>query len=202
MEPAHENASKEGDATLLLGVRLHLLDEFVEWHPPPNLSALDEPHIFFDDLHFEPSPFDRDPDFSLILTLYSAPDFKQYLDNADLLSRYPELFFKLTHSFPLGDLPPILESFIPDNLLSTNIYTDIIRKYISEELSLGRFSDPFTCTQLEAKIGPFRSSPLQVATKVGACSEPDKFCICRHLSYKGVLGQSVNDEIDAKDYPT
>ncbi|GBE80134.1 hypothetical protein SCP_0213370 [Sparassis crispa] len=168
MEPARENAHNEGDVTLLLGAWLRLLDDFVEWYPPPNISTPDELHVYLDGLQIEPSPFDQDPDFSLVLTPYSTPDFQRYLDNAGLLARYPELCFKITHSFPLGDLAPILESFTPNNLPSANDHMEVIREYISEELALGRFTGPFTRAQLETKIGPFRSSPLQVATKISS----------------------------------
>jgi hypothetical protein len=78
----------------------------------------------------------------------------------------------------------------------------MIRAYIAEELWLGRFSGPFTQEELELKIGPFHSSPLQVAMKEGAPGEPTKYRVCRHLSYRGKAQSSINDEIDVDKYPT
>jgi hypothetical protein len=80
----------------------------------------------------------------------------------------------LTHGFPIGNLTPLNHTFAPPNLPSANLHVDTICTYIAEELRLGHFSGPFTREELELKIGPFRSSPLQVATKEGAPDEPTK----------------------------
>jgi hypothetical protein len=166
---------------------------------------IDEPaeHIYFDNLQIpEPSPHDKYPDYAKIRTPYSADNFKIFLDNAGLLDRYPELCFKLTHGFSLGDLEPVLESYSPPNLPSAKFHADVIREYIAEELRLGHLTGPYTKEKLEETVGLFRSSPFQVAVKPGTDGKPDKYRICRHLSYKGSLGRSVNDDIDPKEYPT
>ncbi|KIM64881.1 hypothetical protein SCLCIDRAFT_59433, partial [Scleroderma citrinum Foug A] len=77
-----------------------------------------------------------------------------------------------------------------------------IRAYILDELRLGRFSGPFSASELSRKIGPFRSSPFQIVAKPGLKGTPPKIRVCRNLSYKGPSGRSVNDEIDSDDFPT
>lgn len=163
---------------------------------------VDDHRPYFDNLSPDSSIFDSDPDFAKIRTPYSAAAFKEYLTKANLIHRYPELCHKLTYGFSLGDLDPIIESFTPPNLQSSDIHHEIIRSYIAEEIILERVVGPFTKEELEAKIGPFRSSPVQVVVTSGGPGQPDKHRCCRNLSYRGKLGRSVNDAIDSDDYPT
>jgi len=72
---------------------------------------------------------------------------------------------------------------------------------MESELSLGQFTGPFTQEELEWKIGPFHSSPLQVAIKEGAPGQPTKHHVCCNLSYKGTPGHSINDELIPKTFP-
>ena len=176
--------------------------DHIIWTPPLIPSEPTHDHIYFDNLRLETSPHDNDEDFSEIKTPYSAVQFKIFLENTGLLDRYPELCFKLTHGFPLSEFEPLLESYYPPNLPSTDLYCEIIRTYINDEIKLGRFMGPFTREELESKIGFFRSSPLQVAVTGGDNGDLLKHHICRNLSYKGKIGRSVNNEINSKDYPT
>jgi hypothetical protein len=157
---------------------------------------------YFDNLHLEESPHDADPDFSKIITPYSANAFHVYLSKAHLLDRYPELCFKLTHGFPLGNITDISTSFTPGNLASALPHRLFIQRYISDELNFGRFSGPFTQKELEAKIGPFRSSPIQVDVKPGEAGGQSKLRCCRNLSFRGNLGFSINDDINSEEFPT
>lgn len=175
---------------------------FLPWamDPIPNIAA--PHHVYLDHLSISRTPYDADSDFSKIITLYSADNLEVFLHNANLLDVYPELVFKIKHGFPLGYLQPISSTYAPPNLPSAIEHEHIIREYIESKLSLGRFTSPFTQEELEQKIGPFRSSPLQVAVKEGAPGQPTKYCVCRNLSYKGTSKRSINDEIDPKDFPT
>ena len=206
MEPAHGNVFEVSSTPKpFLETPLALTPFYRDWRSPlPDAdSNVPMPHIYFDNLQTEePSPYDNDHDYAKIHTPYSALHFQIFLERAQLLSRYPELPFKLTNGFPIGNLAPLNQTFAPPNLPGANLHADTIRAYIAEELCLGRLSGPFTQEELEHKIGPFRSSPLQVATKEGAPGEPTKYRVCRHLSYKGKAQSSVNDEINSDDYPT
>lgn len=175
---------------------------FLTWktdHIPPLLQPR---HVFVDNLRITSTAYDSDPDFSKILTPYSADQLEIFLCKANLIEAYPQLPNKLRFGFPLGDLDPITTTYAPPNLPSALEHDQLIQNYINEELSLGHFSGPFSQTELEAKISPFRSSPLQVAVKEETPGAPKKFRVCRNLSYKGSMGCSINDEIDAKEFPT
>jgi hypothetical protein len=175
---------------------------FLPWtgDPIPNIAV--PHHVYLDHLSVSHTPYDADPDFSKIITPYSAENLEVFLHNANLLDAYPELVFQIKHGFPLGHLQPILSTYAPPNLPSGLEHKHIIKDYIESELSLGQFTGPFTQEELEQKIGPFCSSPLQVAIKEGAPGQPTKQCVCHNLSYKGTPGRSINDEIDSKDFST
>lgn len=201
-EPVPEFVS-EPAAHNFLESPLALTYPYRDWQPLPTCNDTPAPHIYFNNLQCkQPSLHDLDPDYANIRTPYSASQFQFFLEHAQLLKRYPELPFKIAHGFPLRKLAPITKTYAPPNLPGVIIHSDTIQAYIAEELCLGRFSGPFTHQELERKIGPFHSLPLQVAIKEGAPGEPDKFWVCCHLSYKGELCSSVNDEIDADEYPT
>jgi hypothetical protein len=206
MEPALANVS-ESDCTALsillsahlCSLSLHQLLEHLSFSPD---FIINDRLPYFDNLHLESSLHDSDPDYSKIRTPYSADAFHAYLSKAQILDRYPELCFKLTHGFPLGNIVDLDKSFTPGNLASSKPYDHVIQEYIADELKLGRFSGPFTQKELEAKIGPFRSSPIQVDVKPGEAGGPNKYRCCRNLSYRGNLGFSVNDDINSEEYPT
>jgi hypothetical protein len=172
------------------------------WEADPICITIAPRHVFLDNLRIVSTPYDTDSDFAKVITPYSADHFDIFLRNADLLDAYPQLSDKIRHGFPLGNLDPISLTYAPPNLPSALEHDTLIQDYIASELAIGHFSGRFTQPDLEAKIGPFRSSPLQVAVKEEAPGHPKKFRVCRNLSYKGSMGRSVNDEIDAKDFPT
>ena len=128
--------------------------------------------------------------------------FQLFLEKANILHEFPDLPFKLRHGFLLGNFKPLVHTYTPDNLPGAYKYHTVITEYIKTELNIGCLSGPFSRSQLEAKISPFRSSPLQVAVKKDIDGAPDKYRVCRHLSYQGEMGYSVNNEINVKDYPT
>ncbi|KAG1798672.1 uncharacterized protein BJ212DRAFT_1252078, partial [Suillus subaureus] len=65
---------------------------------------------------------------------------------------------------------------------SANEHEHIIKEYIDSELAQGYFSGPFSQEELESKISPFHSLPLQVAFKDGTPGDPPKFDVCHNLS--------------------
>jgi hypothetical protein len=160
------------------------------------------PKIFLDGLAPPPPESVADPVSAKVNTPYSAAAFFAYLHLSGLLERYPELPFKLTFGFPIGNVPPLSESYYPPNLPSALPFSSNIRESIEADLAMGRLSGPFTRGQLESKIGFFRSSPIQVSSKDDGPGTPIKHRVCRNLSYRGQLDFSVNDCIDAASFPT
>jgi len=164
--------------------------------PPPH-------HIYYDHLQPSPLPFDNNPEYSYINTPYSADSFDVLLERTGLTAQFPELTYKLRNGFPIShNLSPLTASYTPNNLPGAEIFKTVCDEYVAEELAKGRYSGPYSHEELFAKISHFHSSPLQVVVKKGLDSAPDKHRVCRHLSYAGSMGHSVNDEIDAEDYPT
>lgn len=137
-----------------------------------------------------------------IVTPYHADAFLSMLTTHSLLNTYPDLPHKISHGFPLGDLPPITETYTPPNHFSVDEHIPAILEYFASEVALQRMSGPYTLSEVETILGPFRSSPIQVAIIPGEDGKPDKKRICRNLSFKGSPGISINDMLNSDDFPT
>src|ERR1700722_5016882 len=61
---------------------------------------------------------------------------------------------------------------------------------------------PFTKEELEKKIGPFRSSPIQIAVVDNGPDLPPKYRCCRNLSFKGSSDASINNLIGSENFHT
>ncbi|KIK74942.1 hypothetical protein PAXRUDRAFT_19408 [Paxillus rubicundulus Ve08.2h10] len=93
------------------------MDFYSIWYHELNiLSSPLVPHVYYDNLSFPSSPFDHDEDFSRIVTPYSADAFDLFLRQSNLSHEFPELPFKLHHSFLLGKFKPLTHTYTPDNL--------------------------------------------------------------------------------------
>lgn len=99
-------------------------------------------------------------------------------------------------------MAPLVSSYTPQNLPGADIYRGVCDEYIADELAKGHFSGPYSHEQLYAKIGHFRSSPLQVVVKKGVNGTPDEYRICCHLSYRGSRSTSINNKINSSKFPT
>jgi hypothetical protein len=178
-------------------------DNFLIWTlDVPTSCAAPPHHVYFDSLQHQSSPHDSDSDYSHINTPYSADGFDNLLACTKLIHQYPELTWKLRNSFPIGKLEPLLSTYTPNNLPGANVYKAVCDEYIADKLSKGRFSGLYMHDELFSKIGHFRLSPIQVVVKAGINGAPDKYRVCCHLSYRGSMGHSINDEIDSSEYPT
>jgi hypothetical protein len=136
-----------------------------------------------------------------VVTPYQADAFEHYLAKFNLTSRYPDLIQNIRNGFPIGDMPPLTRSYTPPNHKSAMDNPQVIRDYLAEEVSLRRMSGPFSASQVEFELGSFFvSCPLGLVEKAG---ELGKFRIIRDLSYHNKEdGYSVNDHLDADDFPT
>jgi hypothetical protein len=87
-----------------------------------------------------------------------------------------------------------------ENHASSQLDPQFIRSYISSEEKAGRYSRPFIPEELEALIGPFRTSPLGLVPK----PHTDKFRLIQDMSFPrnhaSIL--SVNSAINSDDFPT
>jgi hypothetical protein len=149
----------------------HILVHVLDLEPSCSSSSR---HIYFDNLQKHSSPHDLDDDYSLIKTPYLPDGFDCLLEATNLTQQFPELTWKLRHSFPIGDMKPLTQTYTLQNLPGADIYREVCDEYIIDELLKGRFSGPYTHQQLYAKIGHFHSSPLQVVVKKGINGALDK----------------------------
>src|SRR5882724_11131757 len=70
-----------------------------------------------------------------VITLYISSAWSQALTNANLKNSYPNLIHGLSFGSPIGNLPPINYTFIPDNLPLANIRPEYITNLINEEVA-------------------------------------------------------------------
>ncbi|GBE88972.1 hypothetical protein SCP_1403800 [Sparassis crispa] len=134
-----------------------------------------------------------------IITPYDADAFESVLHTLGLFQRYPFLPRKLRYSFPIGDFAPLLRTFAPLNHSSGAEHINFIRQYISEQVSLGCMTGPYSQAQVEHILGShFVSSPLAVVPKAGS----KKFRLVQNCSYQDEFGVSVNSQINSDNFPT
>ncbi|QRW22286.1 Reverse transcriptase (RNA-dependent DNA polymerase) domain-containing protein [Rhizoctonia solani] len=121
------------------------------------------------------------------------------LQRLDLLNLFGNVPIGLTQGFCLGSSCSLLATSIPPNHKSAQDAPDVIDSHICKELSLGRYSGPFTHSLLFSLIGHFRSAPLGLVSKP---SSPGEFRMVQDFSFSHGKGQniSVNAEIDIDEF--
>ena len=135
-----------------------------------------------------------------IITPFCANTFESELRRHNLLHKYPSLPDNLRNGFRIGSFPRLPFSITPQNHSSSFEHFDFISTYIHEQVTIGRMSGPFSREELEVLFdGPFISSPLSVVAKAG---DPAKLRLVQNCSFPAFDGFSVNDFIDAADFPT
>ena len=134
---------------------------------------------------------------------YFTDAFQHFIFKHDLTHFYSLLLTNLRYGFPLGEMPPISATVIFKNHPSATIFSDAIDKYLTDELSAGRMSGPFSCHHVENILrGPFFCSPLLVSVQTQQPGMPDKLRVCRHLSKGDKKTPSMNSHINKEDFPT
>ena len=141
-----------------------------------------------------------------IVTVYKHSAFHNKLIQHNLIDQFPLLTRYIEFGFPISiknPLPPRLMSFTPRHHPGAFLHTDFIINYLEDEERRGRVSKPFPRRVLEAVLGPFYASPLNVIEKARDPAFPDipKWRLITNCSAKD-HGISLNDQLDADDYPT
>lgn len=121
------------------------------------------------------------------------------LSNARLINDFLDVPRGLQFGFRTGVSSTLVETFIPPNHQSAISQPDAILKHINKELSLGRYSGPFSPNELFLIIGHFRTAPLGVVPKPNGTG----FRIIQDLSFprNNPTISSVNSEINSTDFP-
>jgi hypothetical protein len=166
------------------------------------------PYRNFSDTIVHRDSFTADAEFSdniyfRIVHPYDIDAFEHFLSKHDLIYFYPLLVSNLRNGFPLGDMPPLIDTIIFKNHPSALLFSDVVDKYLTDELAAGRMSGPFSLPYTEKILrGAIMSSPLLVSIQIQQPGMPDKLRVCRHLSKGNKNTPSMNSHIQKEDFPT
>lgn len=134
-----------------------------------------------------------------VVTPLSHSAWHEVLVECGLLSQFHDIPRGLQYGFKTGVSSTISVTFSPKNHNSALNAPEIVNQHIRTELQLGRYSGPFTITQITSLIGHFRTAPLGVVPKPNS----NKSRIIQDLSFprNDPLFASVNSEINSDDFP-
>ena len=112
---------------------------------------------------------------------------------------FPDVPISLRRGFDMGVHSPPTFTYTPPNHKSALLYPNHVLSHIHTELSLRRYSGPFSRSRLEFLIGPFRTSPLGTVPK--SLDSTDRR-IVQDLSFprNDPTLASVNAQIDINDF--
>lgn len=114
-----------------------------------------------------------------VVTPLDADRIEQLLGNVGLLAQWQHIVHNIRHGFDVGINKPVTQTLIFPNHASSQLDESFIDSYIAEEHAAGRYSIPFTPSELESVIGCFRTAPLGLVPK----PHSDKFRLIQDLSY-------------------
>ena len=141
--------------------------------------------------------------YSRIVHPYNVDAFDHFISKHNFAPFYSLLVTNLRNGFPLGVMPPLTDTVIFKNHPSIIPHSDLIDKYLTDELVAGRMSGPFSRNQVEELLlDSFFCSPLLVSTQIQQPGMPDKLRVCRHLSKGDKHTPSTNSHIHKEDFPT
>ena len=139
------------------------------------------------------------PDILIINTPFIPDEWETLLNDITPFNNFSDVPNSLRFGFDMGVHTPPTHTYTPPNHNSALAYPDHVLSHIHKELSLGRYSGPFSRSRLEFLIGPFRTSPLGTVPKSHGSTERR---IVQDLSYprNDPSRSSVNDQIDIEDF--
>lgn len=139
-----------------------------------------------------------DPILKVITPLWPEI-WEQEFKNHGIFNKHVHTIASLSDGFDMGVTSEPTTSYTPSNHRSACDKPEVIKVHIMKELTARRYSRRFTQTELEGRIGFFRSSPLGVIEKAGA---PGEFRVVQDLSYPRNDSQhkSVNAEINTENF--
>ena len=139
------------------------------------------------------------PDLLIINTPFVPDEWEKLLNSITPSNNFSDVPYSLRFGFDMGVHTPPQFTYTPPNHNSALSHPDHVMLHIQKELSLGRYSGPFSRSRLEYLIGPFRSSPLGTVPKSHNSSERR---IVQDLSFprNDPNQSSVNDQINIEDF--
>jgi hypothetical protein len=179
------------------------IDSFLSFARSPFLSYTDFSSSIVSRFPFTHSSHEHSLIFDRIIHPYNFDAFEFMLRKHNLFSHYSLVPHNLQFGFPLGYMPPLLQTLIIPNNPSAIFHADVIDEYLRKEVLARRMSGPFSREEAELIMrGPFQSSPLIVSIQPQQPGVPDKLRICRHLSKATKTHSSVNSHICKDSFPT
>jgi hypothetical protein len=115
--------------------------------------------------HMPPNNATLSHDLLAVKTPFIADEWERMLNRSIPFNKFSDVPISMRFGFDMGVRYPPVYTFTPPNHNSSLLYPEHVLAHIHTELSLGRYSGPFSRSRLEALIGPFRSSPLGTVPK-------------------------------------
>jgi hypothetical protein len=136
--------------------------------------------------------------FCPIVTPFIFDAWDKALCASGLITQFRDVPHGIHNGFDMGTHSAPYRTYNPPNHSSALTHPQAILSYIHTELSLGRYTGPFSWSKLEQSIGPFRTSPLGVIPKPGT----NNFRLVQDFSYprNDPLLPSLNLEINPDDF--
>ena len=134
-----------------------------------------------------------------IITPFIPDEWERLLNNITPFNPFPDVPIGIRFGFDMGVYYPPIHTYTPPNHNSALSFPEHVVSHIQNELSLGRYSGPFSRSKLESLIGPFRTSPLGTVPKTVGSIERR---IVQDLSFPRDDPNlpSVNSQIDIDDF--
>jgi hypothetical protein len=139
------------------------------------------------------------PDLLIVNTPFIPDEWEKLLNNIIPFNKFSDVPNSLRLGFDMGVHTPPTHTYTPPNHNSALLYPDHVMSHIQKELSLRRYSGPFSRSRLEFLIGPFRTSPLGSVPKSHDSTDRR---IVQDLSFprNDPIRSSVNDQINIEDF--
>ncbi|CCO36758.1 putative LOC100000937 [Rhizoctonia solani AG-1 IB] len=155
----------------------------------PFVALLDMEHLHASSLH----------DVRMVAPKLIPNAWEATLRNLGLFDQFGDIPSGLREGFRIGAAGPVKYTLVHSNHKLAQDCPQVIEDHIKTKLEYGRYSGPFTQSQLEQIISPFHSSPLGTVDKPLA---PGKFCIVQDFSF---LRSSplllLNAQINSDNFP-
>ena len=134
-----------------------------------------------------------------ISTPFIPDEWEKLLNNTTPFNKFSDVPHSLRFGFDMGVHTPPSYTYTPPNHNSALAYPDHVLSHIHKELSLRRYSGPFSRSRLEFLIGPFRTSPLGTVPKSHDSTDRR---IVQDLSFprNDPTRSSINDQINIEDF--
>ncbi|PPQ94251.1 hypothetical protein CVT25_004971 [Psilocybe cyanescens] len=138
-------------------------------------------------------------EFLLIVTPFVANAWEEALHHTNLFYKFSDVPFGICNGFDMGIKTTPSSTYTPPNHTSALKQPQAVLSHIQKELSLSRYTGPFSRSKLESLIGSFRTSPLGVVPKAGTS---DEFRLVQDFSFprNNPDQRSVNSEIDMDEF--